>query len=365
MPGGWIKKILLVESGSFKAVGGALIDTYNMYLAFRKAGYDVDIFADLSRVSKSAKPVTMQQIYEKKYDFVLINSIRDVPIALVYRYRKGKGTKFLYVDRGNVLVNFRNAGNKKLLPKMLLRYAYSQLMKGLLDHYVAITAEQYAYAREFFRGRKTKLHYINIAPHKEYRKIRIKKNYRGALYVGRLDERQKKLNFLIHGIARVITNHPELAKKELLRIVGTGPDEKHYRELAKALQLDRNIKFLGFLREEKLVRAYNNAGFFVCTSEWESPGRVFLEAMACGLPVMINTSNNSLVTMDPDEKLISDGDNGVVYRHCNVDDFANRFYRLYTDKEFRDALASNAYSYVKKFNFDNVMKKYRRIVDFG
>ena len=279
--GDWIKRILLLESGSFLTVGGAIIDTYNMYRGFNKAGkYKVDIYADLSKIDKNVKALSYEKMFLQKYDFVFLNSIRDVPIAMKYKRKMGRMTKYLYVDRGNVLVNFSKAGMKRLLPKMIIRYLYTIFLIRLLDYYVAITAEQYKFAKTFFNLRKTKVSYINIAAHKEFRKLNIRKAYTGALYVGRLDERQKKVNFLIRGIAETVKRYPGLKEKELLKIVGEGPDEENYKSLSSSLGLEKNIQFIGFIREEKLVRAYNNCGFLVSTSEWESPGRIFLEAMA-------------------------------------------------------------------------------------
>ncbi len=355
---------MLLESGSFLTVGGAVIDTYNMYKGFNKTGrYKAEIFADLSKIDKNVKTVSYQDIFQKKYDLVFLNSIRDVPIAMKYKRKMGRRTKFLYVDRGNVLINFRKAGIKKLLPKMMVRYLYTIYLARLLDYYVAITAEQYEFAKSFFNPRRTKVSYINIAAHKEFRKLNIKKGYSGALYVGRLDERQKKVNFLIRGIAEVVKRYPALKNKELLRIIGEGPDEDNYRQLSSSLGLDKNIRFAGFVREEKLVRAYNDCGFLISTSEWESPGRIFLEAMACGTTLLINTNNNAVMRYDPEEKMVEDGDNGLVYNYGEIGSFAEKFYVLYADKELRERLAKNAYEYIKRYDFSNTLKRYERLID--
>jgi glycosyltransferase involved in cell wall biosynthesis len=358
------KRILMMESGSFKVIGGAAKDTYGLYskLSLRK-DYSIDLYGNFSGIDKHAKTVTLEQLMSRDYDFVWMNSIRDVAIADAYRRRHPRSrARFLYVDRGNVLLNLRNAKLKRLLPKMVARRRLVSKLVGFLDYYVAIGLDQYNYARRFFKGR-TSVKYILIAPHEEFRVLGTSRNFNGALAAGRLDERQKKINFMIRGIAKVIEEHPELRDKELLRIVGSGVDEGRYRSLARSLRLGKNIRFKGFMVGEELVRAYNNAAFLVSTSEWEGLSRVLLEAMACGLPLLINDRINTAIRDSPVTRIVREQYNGLVYRYGGLEDFAGEFYRLYSDRKLQKRLASNARRFIKQFSFMRVVEDYERIID--
>ncbi len=361
---GFMKRILMMESGSFKAVGGAAKDTYKLYARLRlRKDYDIDLYGDFSKIDKSASVISKAELLSKDYDAVWMNSIRDVLVAVGYRKKHlGNDAKFIYVDRGNVLLNFKKARLKKLLPKMVVRRHLVSKLERWLDYYVAITQDQYNYAKNFF-SEKVHVQYIPIAPHEEFRILKIRRSFWGALAVSRLDERQKKLSHMIKGIAVVKEKHPELKDKELLRIVGAGQDEGRYKALAHSLELDMNVSFYGFFVGRELIKKYNDAAFLTSTSEWEGLSRSFLEAMACGLPLLINDNINTVIKDKPLTKVVKDGYNGLVYKYGDIDDFADKFYRLYSDKMLQRKLSSNTKRFIRQFSFSRVISSYEKIID--
>ena len=100
--------------------------------------------------------------------------------------------------------------------------------------------------------------------------------------VSRLLER-KGLHHLIEAIAK--PNPLPVT----LEIVGTGSYESELRKHCTDLGLDDHVRFLGFIRREKLPDLYRSADLFALPSQTESFGLVFAEAMACGLPVVATT----------------------------------------------------------------------------
>ncbi|MCL5100604.1 MAG: glycosyltransferase family 4 protein [Candidatus Marsarchaeota archaeon] len=352
----------MLESGSFKNIGGAAKDTYKLYKRLSK-WYEIDLFGDFSKIDKNIETVSKMEFLHRKYDIIMLNSIRDVLFVNRYRHIHRKGNaRFVYVDRGGVLTNLSSAGARKLLPKTILRSSLISSMKKWLDYYVAISPLQEKLAKKYF-DENIKIKCIPIAPHDEFKVMKIGKNYTGALCVGRLDERQKRLSFMIRGIARVIEQHEELEGEELLRIVGEGRDLERYKVLVDGLGLGANIRFLGFLTGNKLVEAYNNAGFLVSSSVWESFGRNFIEAMACGLPLLINDRINVEISSKPKRSMVKGGYNGLVYRCDDISDFAEKFFRLYSNDKERSRFGSNALSYSKNFSFGKVIGSYKKIFD--
>src|SRR5205807_1359941 len=69
-----------------------------------------------------------------------------------------------------------------------------------------------------------------------------------------------------------------------LRIAGAGPQLPALCGLAKQLQLDRQVAFLGEVRDVAGLLA--TARLFVLPSLTEGISLTLLEAMACGLPVV-------------------------------------------------------------------------------
>jgi glycosyltransferase involved in cell wall biosynthesis len=71
-----------------------------------------------------------------------------------------------------------------------------------------------------------------------------------------------------------------------LRLGGDGPELNNYKMLARDLNIDKNITWLGQLNKEEALLEYQNCDAFVLASRHESMGVVFAEAMACGKPVI-------------------------------------------------------------------------------
>jgi glycosyltransferase involved in cell wall biosynthesis len=70
-------------------------------------------------------------------------------------------------------------------------------------------------------------------------------------------------------------------------IIGKGPDLSGTKERIQQLELEKNIKLLGFISDKELPAYYNAADFFILPSKsGEGLPLVSLEAMACGLPII-------------------------------------------------------------------------------
>lgn len=109
------------------------------------------------------------------------------------------------------------------------------------------------------------------------------------LFLGRLS-RQKGLDLLVHAFARVARERPDL------RLVLAGPDhegyEAHVRAMVHELDLERRVVFTGLLTGANKLAAFVDADLFVLPSYFENFGAVIIEALACGLPVLISDQVN-------------------------------------------------------------------------
>ncbi len=391
------RNILIMDTGSYKTFGGSVKDSYDLYLYISKnKNYNVDMLGNFSKMDNTLKSLQISDVFsekyanaatsssfdyklvltrlfknnclinkkflDRKYDILLLNSRKDIPIVDAYLERH-PNAKTVYIDRGNIVLNYKKSGLRRLSPNMLGSAFLVGLMAKWLNLFIAINAEQYASANSIFKN-NTHIIYTGIAPHRIYKKIDIKKTYSGAVYVGRLEEKQKRVSFLIEGIKRVIDNHSELKNRVILKIVGDGPDKNRYIEMVKALGLQKNIIFTGLLFNNDLVNAYNNANFLVSTSIWEGLSRTLLESMACGLPVLINEKINSIIGYNPISNVVSDGYNGLLYRYGDINDFAEKFYMLYNNTALQKKLSKNAIEFLKnKFNIDIIQKRILNEID--
>jgi len=93
---------------------------------------------------------------------------------------------------------------------------------------------------------------------------------------------QKGVPFLLEALSRV----KEERRDFVLDIVGDGPNRSEYEGLAKELGLGGIVRFHGPKPREEVARLVRSCDFFVQASLWETFGVVYVEAMACGKPVI-------------------------------------------------------------------------------
>ena len=127
--------------------------------------------------------------------------------------------------------------------------------------------------------------------------------------VGALVER-KGFHRVIELLPRLIEHHPRLV---YLVVGGPGPEgdwSERLREQVERLGLEEHVRFLGPLPPEKLKEPLSAADLFVLATSNEGWANVFLEAMACGLPVVTTDvgGNREVVCRDELGKVVPFGD---------------------------------------------------------
>ena len=107
---------------------------------------------------------------------------------------------------------------------------------------------------------------------------------RVLLTVGRLPghERYKGQDKIIAILFKLLTRVPNL----VYIIVGDGSDRARLEAMVSALAHQEHVIFAGRISEDEKIDHYNLADAFAMPSTSEGFGFVFLEAAACGLPVL-------------------------------------------------------------------------------
>lgn len=117
------------------------------------------------------------------------------------------------------------------------------------------------------------------------------------IYVGRLVD-VKNISMLIEEFNR---------NGKLLTIVGSGILEQKLRRQAHS-----NIKFLGFIENERLGTIYQAHDVFILPSQYEPWGLVVEEALYWGLPVIVSNKVGSSIDM------VKDLETGCIFESNNV-----------------------------------------------
>ena len=174
--------------------------------------------------------------------------------------------------------------------------------------------------------------------------------------VGRLDER-KGHDMVIRAMAHVIKQFPNV----VYMIVGKGREEQRLKNLADNLKLHDLVVFTGFVTDESLPDYYNLCDVFVLSNreteshdqlkgDYEGFGVVFLEASACGKPVIAGKSGGSC-------EAVVDGVTGLMVDPRSEDDIAHAIERILEDKSFAGRLGMAGRNRAEKeFDWQHIAK---------
>lgn len=177
---------------------------------------------------------------------------------------------------------------------------------------------------------------------KEGLAIKVREKYRlpdrYILYVGTLEPR-KNLVRLIKAYAQAkrdpsITQYLVIAGKK-------GWLYDSIFEVVKALHLEDEVIFTGFVDDEDLPALYSQADLFVYPSLYEGFGLPPLEAMVCGTPVL--TSNCSSLP-----EVV--GDAGLLVDPKDVDEIAKGILQVLKNREFREKIREKGIERAKRFS---------------
>jgi len=108
-----------------------------------------------------------------------------------------------------------------------------------------------------------------------------------------------------------------------LRIVGDGPEMEALRALALNLGINDQVRFLGLLGRDAVIKEMREANVFVLSSHYETFGVVLIEALACGIPVVATACGG------PD--CIIDKNNGYLVPPKNPQQLANGMLEIFSN----------------------------------
>ncbi|RFM35856.1 glycosyltransferase family 4 protein [Chitinophaga silvisoli] len=157
--------------------------------------------------------------------------------------------------------------------------------------------------------------------------------------VGHLSEEKGQLEAL-----RAFHQLYTKCKNIRLILAGSGPDD--YTAMLKAyvqeLGLGANVDFTGYIADIRGV--YTSIDCLLMCSKHEALGRVTIEAMSFGKPVIGYDAAGT-------KEIIQDGENGLLYLG-EADVLAEKMAILALDKALQEKLSRNAFNSVKKFTIE-------------
>jgi len=156
-----------------------------------------------------------------------------------------------------------------------------------------------------------------------YEKQKEKKNKFDFIAIGRLVE-TKRFELLVDAFYKAFSDNPDI----YLHIVGDGPLYKKLHKQIRNTGMDNRIKMHGFLSREGTADLIRKSDAFVSASVIETFGVPFIEAMACGKPV-IGVQNG------PIDNYIKK-DKGILFKGDNIESLVKAFITMYNDWQLFD-----------------------------
>ena len=168
------------------------------------------------------------------------------------------------------------------------------------------------------------------------------------LTVGRL-VRRKGIDTVLRALPTIIQTCPDVAYV----IAGTGPDRARLEQLATRIGIREHVRFVGEVDHDRLPLYYSAADLFVMPARQDPPdvegfGLVFLEANACGTPV-IGARTGGI----PDA--VQDGETGLLIPPDAPDALAEATLHVLTDPDLAETLGRQGrYRAVHEASWDHI-----------
>lgn len=337
---------------------------------FKDKGWQVDVACHVDRelpycdnkfeIPIKRSPVDKENIKAYKelkriiktggYDIIHCHTpMGGILARLAAKGERKKGTKVIYTAHG-----FHFYKGAPLL-NWLIYYPIELVMSGITDCLITINNEDYFFARKHLKAKKTvKINGVGYNSDLFYKisddeKLRLRKEKGVAedetvlIYVAEMNA-NKNQGMLIHTVQRL----KRRGEKIRLLIVGEDNYNGKYIKLAEELGVSDRISFLGHRNDAcDLVHLSDIA---VASSLREGLPVNVMEAMACGLPVVLADNRGH-------RELCRDGYNGFIVAPNDDEAMADKIALIINDKNLYNRLSDNGIEAVRPFSKEKVTEE--------
>ena len=299
--------------------------------------------------------INQHGLYEGTY-FLSQVKVQNVKIISVLHSDPFGYYNHLFAD----LMTLRDSSIKEKVKRVARFFLYRKVKKirhrSLVNHYtfiqehpqyVCLLSESYKERLEEYCDLPDN-YFISIPNPNTYENIEIIPHKEPILlFVGRLDNRSKKLFTLIDIWYRLCKLYPQWK----LIIVGDGPDKDVLINKAKDIS---NIEFKGYQDPREY---YEKASIFCMTSIFEGFPMCLTEAMQFGCVPIAFDSFSAVYD------IIKSGETGELVKSFNKKKYVEKLIHLIDDETYRKKLSKNAFQYVKRYDIANILPKWIELIE--
>jgi glycosyltransferase involved in cell wall biosynthesis len=183
-----------------------------------------------------------------------------------------------------------------------------------------------------------------------------KKNKREILYVGRIIE-DKGLYYLFEGFGRALKKFPDLK----LKIAGSGNLKDELISYANKYGFEKNIEFLGMVKNRNLPEIFSRAELCVYPSitmkRWEEQvGTVNFQALSCGTPVL--TTKSGAIP-----EYIKEGQGAMLVPERDSISIEKAIIRFFSDSKLKAKLTKTSRPAIRRYGVKEQIKKAQELFD--
>lgn len=186
------------------------------------------------------------------------------------------------------------------------------------------------------------------------RKLQLNADSKIIIFVGNLYQ-IKGVRYLIEEMKVIKQECPEVQ----LLLVGDGVDRRVLEQLVDKLNLGQCVTFIGAIPNERVPDYLCASDLFVLPSFSEGFPVTFLEAMACGLPILATRVRGL-------PEIIRDGENGFLVEPRSGIQLAEKALFILRNDNMRDMMSRNNIGQVCRYSWDSVSSNleevYSRII---
>ena len=299
--------------------------------------------------------INQHGLYEGTY-FLSQVKVQNVKIISVLHSDPFGYYNHLFAD----LMTLRDSSIKEKVKRVARFFLYRKVKKiihrSLVNHYTFIQEHpQYdCLLSESYKERLEEYcdlpdnYFISIPNPNTYENIEIIPHKEPILlFVGRLDNRSKKLFTLIDIWYRLCKLYPQWK----LIIVGDGPDKDVLINKAKDIS---NIEFKGYQDPREY---YEKASIFCMTSIFEGFPMCLTEALQFGCVPIAFDSFSAVYD------IIKPGETGELVKSFDKKEYVGKLIHLIDDETYRKKLSKNAFQYVKRYDIANILPKWIELIE--
>ncbi len=160
---------------------------------------------------------------------------------------------------------------------------------------------------------------------------------------------RKGVRFLVQA-TKILTSRYHNVR---LLVVGDGNERTSLEQLARGIEIQDKVDFVGAISHEDVAPYYHKANVFVLPSLNEGMSNTILEALASGLPIVATDTGGT-------KELVNDGVNGLIVKMRNPDDIAAKIEKIILDHDLELSMNLASRALAEKLSWSNVANAYTK-----